>query len=168
MIRTFNDKTPRIAASAWISETAYVIGDVEIGENSAVWPGAVVRGDFAPIRIGKNTNIEDGAIVHCGWQLVLGDNIIVGHGAIIHCAKVGNYTLIGNGAVVLNFVEIGDYCLIGSGCVVSERMKIPDNSMVLGVPGKIKGEVPQERIDWLKKSVKDYVDMARKFKEQGL
>ncbi len=168
MIKSFNGKTPRIAASAWVSEAAYVIGDVEIGENSGIWPGAVVRGDFAPIKIGSNTNIEDGSVVHGGSPLELGDNIIVGHGAVVHCAKVGNYTLIGNNAVVLNNAEIGDFCIIGSGCVVSEWMRIPSNSLVLGVPGKIRGEVTQERLQWIKDGVKDYTEMTRKYKEQGL
>ncbi len=168
MIKSFNGKTPRIAASAWVSEAAYVIGDVEIGENSGIWPGAVVRGDFAPIKIGSNTNIEDGSVVHGGSPLELGDNIIVGHGAVVHCAKVGNYTLIGNNAVVLNNAEIGDFCIIGSGCVVSEWMRIPSNSLVLGVPWKIRGEVTQERLQWIKDGVKDYTEMTRKYKEQGL
>ncbi len=168
MIKSFNGKTPRIAASAWVSEAAYIIGDVEIGENSGIWPGAVVRGDFAPIKIGSNTNIEDGSVVHGGSPLELGDNIIVGHGAVVHCAKVGNYTLIGNNAVVLNNAEIGDFCIIGSGCVVSEWMRIPSNSLVLGVPGKIRGEVTQERLQWIKDGVKDYTEMTRKYKEQGL
>ncbi len=101
MIRSFNGKTPKIAESAFVSEAAYVVGDVEIGENSSVWPGAVIRGDFGSIRIGKNTAVEDACVIHSGSpttltaDVTIGNNVHIGHGAVINCLRIGNKVLIG-------------------------------------------------------------------------
>ena len=138
MIRSFNGKTPRIAESAFISEAAYVIGDVEIGENSSVWPGAVIRGDMGKITIGNNTAIEDNCVIHSGspkipWiaDVTIGDNVVFGHGSISNGKKIGNYVLIGIGAKILHDVEIGDYSLLAAGCVATEKMKIPEETNVI-------------------------------------
>jgi carbonic anhydrase/acetyltransferase-like protein (isoleucine patch superfamily) len=172
MIRSFNGKTPRIAASAFISEAAYIVGDVEIGENSSVWPGAVIRGDTGRVVIGNNTAIEDGCILHSGMppdsDMIIGDNVNIGHGAMVHCKKIHNHVLIGINAVVLHHAEIGDYCLIGAGCVVSERMVVPDHSFIVGVPGKIKGKVTEKQIFWLDDAPREYVELAKRCKEEGL
>ncbi len=173
MIRSFGGKTPRIAASAFISEAAYIIGDVEIGENSSVWPGAVIRGDMGKITIGANTSIEDGGIIHSGSRspivsdVVIGDMVQFGHGAVSNCRRIGNNVLIGMNATLLHDVEIGSHCVIAAGCVVQERMKVPDNSLVAGVPGKIKGNVPPEHLWWVEQAPLIYVDLARQHKEQG-
>ena len=132
MIRSFNGKTPRIHESAFISETAYIIGDVEIGENSSVWPGAVVRGDLGKITIGKNTVIEDNCIIHSGRpafppniDVTFGDNVIMGHGAVSNACRVGNNVIIGMNSTLLHDVEIDDYAIIAAGCVVKEKMILP-------------------------------------------
>ena len=125
MIRSFGGKTPKIAESAFVSETAYVIGDVEIGEGSGIWPGAVVRGDFASIKIGRNTMIEDNSVVHTGEPMEIGDNVTIGHGVVVHGIKIGNNTLVGNNATVLDNAEIGSFCVIGAGCLVRQGMVIP-------------------------------------------
>jgi len=168
MIRSFGENEPRIAATAFISEAAYAVGDVRIGEGSSVWPGAVIRADFAPIEIGSNTQIEDNCVLHAGMPLVIGDNVHVGHGAVVHCSRIGNNVLIGMNAVVLDGVEIGDYCVIGAGCVVTQGMKIPDRSFVVGVPGKIKGEVSDSHISYIVTGVDEYVKMMEKYKEACL
>jgi carbonic anhydrase/acetyltransferase-like protein (isoleucine patch superfamily) len=172
MIRSFNGKTPKIAESAFISEDAYIIGGVEIGENSSVWPGAVIRGDAGRVVIGKYTAIEDNCTVHSGGlgesDLFIGDMVNVGHGAMLHGRKIGNNVLIGINAVILHDSEIGDFCLIGAGCVVSEGMIIPDNSFVVGVPGKIKGKVPEKQMHWLRDSAQGYSELAKQYKEEGL
>ena len=178
MIRSFNGKTPKVAESAFVSEAAYVVGDVEIGENSGVWPGAVVRGDFASIKIGSNTMIEDNCVVHTGVPMEIGDNVTVGHSVVVHGTKIGNNTLIGNNATVLDTAEIGDCCVIGAGCLVSQGMKIPDYSFVIGVPAEIKGEVsPEWRQQRQQKLYKrrqyqqgplSYVELAELYKQQGL
>ena len=120
MIREFKDKKPRIASTAFVSESACVIGDVEIGDHSSVWPGAVVRGDFASIKIGNNTQIEDNCVMHAGSDQVIGDNVHIGHGAVVHCSKIGNNVLVGIQSTVLDGVEIGDYCVIGAYSLVLE------------------------------------------------
>ena len=165
MIRSINGKTPRIAESAFISETAYIIGDVEIGKNSSVWPGAVVRGDYGSIKIGKNTSIEDNCVIHLG---TIGDNVIVGHGAVIEAKKIGNNTLIGNNATILSEAEIGNFCIIGANCLVTQGMKIQDKSFVAGVPGKIKGKSSPQQLWWVEEGSQEYVKLARQYKEQGL
>ena len=169
MIRSLNGKTPKIAESAFISEAAYIAGDVEIGENSSAWPGAVIRTEHGSIRIGQNTHIEDNCVVHGGGNASIGDNVIVGHGAMVHCHRIGNNVLIGINATVLDGADVGNFCVLAAGCVVTPGMKIPDNSLVSGVPGKIQGQVPEEqRLRWLEEAPKIYARFAREYKEQGL
>jgi len=172
MIRRLGDKTPKIADSAFISEAAYVVGDVEIGENSSVWPGAVIRGDFASIRIGRNTMIEDNSVVHTGVDMEIGDNVTLGHSVVMHGVKIGHNTLIGNNATILDDAEIGSFCIVGAGCLVSQGMKVPDNSFVVGVPGKIKGQVPPERWQQRRQQRQQgsltYAELVKRYKELGL
>lgn len=168
MIRTFNGKTPKIHDTAFISEAAYIAGDVEIGEYSSVWPGTVIRGDHAPIVIGKNTQIEDNCTVHCGTPLHIGDDVHIGHNVVVHCSRIGNTTLIGNHATLSEYADIGDCCVVGAGALVTPNMKVPDRTFVVGVPAKVKGEVSEERIGITRRSVDIYVEMSREYKEQGL
>lgn len=169
MIISFNNRTPKIAESAFVSEAAYIFGDVEIGENSSVWPGAVLRGDFAKIKIGRNTAVEDNCIIHAGMgDIVIGDEVHIGHGAVIDCRKIGNRVLIGMNSTVLHGVEIGDFCVIAAGCLVSQGMKIPDKSFVAGVPGKIKGEVSPKQAWWAQGGSEIYANLAKQYKEQRL
>jgi len=142
MIRSLGDKTPRIAASAFISEAAYIIGDVEIGEDSGVFPGAVIRGDFAPIKIGRKTMVEDNTVVHTGEPMEIGDRNTIGHNVVIHGRRIGNYCLIGNHATILDEAVVGDFCIIAAGSLVSPGANIPDYSMVVGIPGVIKPLTP--------------------------
>ena len=176
MIRSFNGKTPEIHESAFVSEAAYVVGDVEIGENSSVWPGAVIRGDWGKIKIGRNSAVEDNCVIHTGSytaisgvaDLVIGDNVILGHGAVLNCRKIGNNVLIGMNCTVLPDVEIGDFCIIAAGCLVSQGMKIPDRSFVAGFPAKIMGEATEQQLKWTQYGPQTYADLAKQYKEQGL
>jgi len=172
MIRSFNGKTPRIAASAFVSEAAYVVGDVEVGEKASVWPGAVIRGDTGRITIGRFTAVEDGCVIHSGipphGDTSVGDMVNIGHGAVIHSRKIGHHVLIGMNATVLQGSEIGNYCIIGAGCVVSEGMKVPDNSLVVGVPGKITGVVTARHLPLVEKVPVEYAELGRQYKEAGL
>jgi len=168
MIRSFNGKEPKIADSAFISKAAYVVGDIEIGENSSVWPGAVIRADKGYAKIGRNTNVQDNAVIH-GTGLTIGDQVHIGHCAVINCTLIGNNVLIGMNATLLHGVEIGNYCVIGANCLVSQGMKIPDNSFVVGVPGKIKGKVSAQQMQrWLEEAPEGMVQLAAQFKEEGL
>lgn len=168
MIRTFDGKTPKIAATAFVSEAAYVIGDVEIGEYSSIWPGAVVRGDVAPIKIGNNSQVEDNSVVHAGVPLVIGGNVHIGHGVVIHCSRIGDSVLIGNNATILDDAEIGDSCIIAAHSLVGEGMKIPDGSFVAGVPAEVKGRATQEQLNRIKIGVEYYIQLAEKYRRQEL
>ena len=168
MIRSFNGKSPKIAESAFISEAAYVVGDIEIGENSSVWPGAVIRADKGYVRIGKNTNVQDNSVIH-GIDLNIGDNVHIGHCAVINCISIGNNVLVGMNATLLHDVEVGNFCVIGANCLVSQGMKVPDNSFVVGVPAEIKGHVsPQQMQHWLKEAPEGMVKLAAQYKQEGL
>lgn len=179
MIRSFDGKTPRIAKSAFVSEWAYIVGDVDIGEHSSVWPGAVIRGDFGSVRIGNNSHIEDNAVLHVWDYLEIGDNVTIGHSAVIHCLKIGNGVLVGINATVLDDAEIGDNCIIAANSMVSTGRKIPGNSFVAGVPARIKRGFSSDEIylrmrDRYSKSKRQeahqlsYTDLAGKYMEQGL
>jgi carbonic anhydrase/acetyltransferase-like protein (isoleucine patch superfamily) len=168
MIKTFNGKTPKISESAYICRSACIIGDVEIGEQSGVWPGVVIRGDFASIKIGCRTIIEDNCVVHCGTPMEIGNQVIVGHSVVLHGKRIGNNTLIGSNSTVLDNSEIGDYCVIGAGCVVSPGMKIPDRSFVVGVPGKIQGEVKAGVMKRLEAGNQSYLAFFEKYREAGI
>jgi carbonic anhydrase/acetyltransferase-like protein (isoleucine patch superfamily) len=175
MILSFDGKTPKIADSVFVSKSAHIIGDVEIGENSSVWPGAVIRGDFGKITIGKNCAIEDNCVIHSGspstedsiCDLIIGDNVQIGHGAVLNCRRIGNHVLIGINATILHDVDIGDFCIIGAAAMVSERMKIPDRSFVVGVPAKIKGNITSNQLFWLEQATKIYARLAERYKKEG-
>ena len=167
MIRSLNGKTPRIHPTAFISEAAYIVGDVEIGENSSVWPGAVLRGDYGSITVGKNTSIQDNCVLHADDYLKVGDNVVVTHGAVLHCHKIGNNVLVGINAALLENVEIGDNCIIGAGSVVLSGAVVPEGSVVTGVPGKVrplKGEL-RKVIEF---GVAQYQGNAQRYKAAGL
>jgi carbonic anhydrase/acetyltransferase-like protein (isoleucine patch superfamily) len=172
MIRSFRGNRPKIAENAFISEAAYIIGDVEIGEHSSVWPGAVIRGDFGKIIIGRNSAIEDNAVIHAGSpgielsDLIIGDSVHIGHGAVVNGKKIGNHVLIGINATILHEAVIGDFCILGAGCMVGQGMKIPGRSFVVGVPARIKGEVTDEQLWWVKQAPKDYLKLAEEYKKE--
>jgi carbonic anhydrase/acetyltransferase-like protein (isoleucine patch superfamily) len=170
MIRSFDGKSPKTAESAWVSEAAYVVGDVEIGQNSAVWPGAVVRADFTKIRIGDNTDIEDNCVVHGmpGSPMEIGDNVVITHGAVVHSRSIGNNVFIGFNAAILPHAEVGNLCFIAASSVVTEGMKIPDGSFVAGAPAKVKGKISEKQKAWIEGHLLVYPPMAKRFKEQGL
>ncbi len=168
MIRSFKGKSPKIADSCFISEAAYIVGDVEIGEHSNVWPGAVIRADFASIRIGSYVDIEDNCMLHAGSDMVIGNKVILGHGAVVHSASIGNRVLIGMNATTLHNSVIEDGCIIAAGAVVIEGQNIPPESFVVGAPGKIKGKVTEQQKTWMDGHEQFYPQLAKEFKEEGL
>ena len=168
MIRSFNGKTPRIAETAWVSESAYVVGDVEIGEYSSVWPGAVIRGDFGRIVIGANTHIEDNCVLHCAPPaMTIGDNNIIGHAVVVHGRSVGSNCLIGNNATLLDDSEIGDGCVIAAGALVPPRTVVPAGSRAMGVPAVVAALPAGGRAPGASASG-GYKDMAQRYKAAGL
>ena len=125
----------QIHDTAFIAPGAVVLGDVTIGENSGIWYNAVVRGDRDSIVIGRESNIQDNAVVHLGsgYPVEIGDHVTIGHGAIIHGCKIGDNTMIGMGAILMNGCKIGKNCIIGAGALVTQNVEIPDNSLVIGI-----------------------------------
>lgn len=169
MIKAFNGKTPSITESAFISEAAYIVGDVEIGGNFSVFPGAVIRGDFAGVRIGQNVVIEDNCVLHAGpHDLIIGNNVVIGHGAVINCHRVGDNVLVGMNSTLLHKAEIGSNCVIAAAALVSEGMKVPDDSFVTGVPGKIKGKPTTKQLWWVNKGSEAYSRLAKQYKTEQL
>ncbi len=157
-----------IHTSVYLARGAIVLGDVTIGEESSVWFNAVVRGDTESIRIGRRTNVQDGAILHAdpGFPCIIGDDVTIGHGAIVHGATVGKRVLIGMRAVVMNGAEIGDESVIGVGAVVTEGMKIPPRSVVLGLPGKVVREISPDDAARIRHAAEHYIAAARQFAAQ--
>ncbi len=171
-VRALGDLVPRVHPDAWVSEAAYVVGDVEIGAGSSVWPGAVVRGDFGPIRIGANTVIEDNCVLHTGEPLTIGDHVIVGHGVVVHCRSVGSNCLLGNQATLLDGAVVGDRCMVAAGSVLRGGTIVPDESFVVGVPAAVSPATPGQlrRLQAQSEShdTHGYGMMARRYREAGL
>jgi len=141
VLRGFRGVSPRIHPTAFIDDSAQVIGDVDIGEESGVWMAAVLRGDVNAIRVGRRTNIQDGTVVHVmsgTHATTIGDNVTIGHGAIVHGCTIENQCLIGMGAILLNGVHIGTCSIVAAGTLLVENMKVPPKSLVMGSPGKVK------------------------------
>lgn len=157
---------PRVADSAWVADSAQVMGDVELAEDASVWFGVVIRGDTETIRIGRGTNIQDASVLHAdiGKPLTIGDYVTVGHKAMLHGCTVGEGSLIGIGAVVLNGAKIGKGCLVGAGALVTEGKEFADGSMIIGSPAKAVRELTAEQQQGLKMSALHYVENARRFK----
>jgi len=151
----------------YIMESAEIVGDVTIGDNSSVWNKAVIRGDESSIRIGKETNIQDMCVIHAERHIPIeiGDNVTIGHSAIIHCRRIGSNCLIGMGAMLLDNVEIGEYSIIAAGTVLAENMKIPSRSVVMGVPGKVVRETNDGDIKRIESSAQDYLRLSKSHHE---
>lgn len=154
---------PTIGEGVYIASTAYVGGDVVIGDQVTVMHQAVIRGDIAPIRVGARVNIQDGAILHTGdgVPLEVGDDVSVGHGAILHGRRVGPRTLIGIGSILLDNCEVGSRCIIGAGTVVPPNMIVPDGSVVIGVPGKVVRQVDNRDLSRIDEAVESYLNIGR-------
>jgi carbonic anhydrase/acetyltransferase-like protein (isoleucine patch superfamily) len=147
------------------AHNATIVGDVTAGENSSFWFNAVVRGDVAAVIIGKRTNVQDGACIHCdtGVPNVIGDDVVIGHGAIVHGKAVGNGSLIGMGATLLSRSVIGQECLIAAGAVVPPDLVVPDRMAVMGVPGKIIRPVKDKELEYMRWLRGHYVQLAEKY-----
>jgi len=155
-------KTP---SGAFIAYNATVTADVRLGADSSVWFNAVVRGDVAPVTIGERVNIQDGAVVHCdtGFPNTIEDDVSIGHRAVVHGERVRRGTLIGMGAVLLGHTDIGEECLIAAGAVVTPGMKVPDRSLVAGVPARIIRPVSEKEHEYLQWLSRRYVELVNRY-----
>lgn len=154
----------KIADSVFVAEGARIIGDVTLEENVGVWYNAVIRGDDHPIVVGKNTNIQDGAILHVGmgFACTIGEGVSIGHGAIVHGCTIGDHTLIGMGAIVMNGAKVGSDCIIGAGAIVTEGMEIPDGTVAIGAPAKKMRPIKEDELEHNRWNAAHYVELAGK------
>ena len=157
--------SPRLAESAWVADSAQVMGNVVLGEDTSVWFGTVVRGDTESITIGAGSNIQDASVLHAdiGQPLVIGERVTVGHQVMLHGCTIGDESLIGIGAIVLNGAKIGKNCLVGAGALVTEGKEFPDGSMIIGSPAKAVRELTAQQIEGLRQSAQHYIDNARRY-----
>lgn len=164
MIKPFQNTHPNIDKTAFIAETAVIIGDVEIGEQSSVWYGSILRGDVNYIRIGNRTNIQDASVIHVSSKThptILEDEITVGHRVTLHGCYVETGCLIGIGAIILDGVRVGENSLVAAGSLLTSNTKIPPRSLVMGTPAKVKRELDDEEIKNLEKSWRNYVLLSQ-------
>lgn len=169
MIKSFQGKTPKIHETAYITDDAIIIGDVEIGAESSVWFGSILRGDVNFIRIGERTNIQDGTIIHVSREThstVLEDEITVGHRVTLHGCYIETGCLIGIGATILDGTRIGRNSLVAAGSLVTPNTKIPPRSLVMGSPAKVKRELSDAEVEDLEKFWRNYVSLSRIYKNQ--
>lgn len=166
MFYQLNDRTPELQGDGhFVAENASVIGRVRLMDKASVWFNAVIRGDNELIQVGPETNIQDGSVLHTdpGMPLTLGRGVTVGHKVMLHGCEIGDYSLIGINAVVLNGAKIGKHCLIGANALIPEGMEVPDGSLVVGSPAKIKRELTDNQKKMLEMSAQHYVQNAQRY-----
>lgn len=167
MIRSLDGKLPKVHPTAFVSEFAYVVGDVEVGEGSSIWPGAVVRADSGKITIGKQSCIQDNSAVHGDDDVIIGDRVVVGKRVLCHGRDVGDRVFLEDGAIVNDGVTIGEDSMVVSGAVLIENMNVAPGSVVEGVPGRVRGEVDEAQRERARSIADDYAERARRAKREG-
>jgi len=162
----FKDFEPEIADSAFIAQGARIIGKVKIGIGSSIWFNAVLRGDKDKIIIGRYSNIQDNSTLHTstGYPVKIGDYVSIGHNCIIHGAEIGNNVLVGMGAIIMNGSKIGENSIVGAGALVTENKEFPPNSLILGFPAKVKRELSQEEVEFIKNNALNYSKLAEEYR----
>ena len=156
------DASPEVAPSAWVAPGAYVIGSVQLGEESSVWYAAVLRGDTEPIRIGARTNVQDGCVLHAdpGYPAIVGKDCVIGHKAILHGCEIEDGCLVGMGAIILNGAHIAAGSIVAAGALVPENKEFSPNSLIVGIPAKRVRDVSEEQAQDIARGVSTYVERA--------
>jgi len=167
-IYRLGSKVPQVPPSAYVAPEAVVIGEVILGEGANIWPGAVIRGDNVLIRVGQNSNVQEGAVLHSdpGLPLVVGDEVSIGHQAMLHGCTVGDGSLIGIQAVVMNNAVVGRECLVGAGALVAEGKAFNDRSLILGSPARMLRTLTDEEVAGLRFNADDYVRRAARYQRE--
>jgi carbonic anhydrase/acetyltransferase-like protein (isoleucine patch superfamily) len=162
-IATFLGRTPQLAPSVFIAPSAFVVGDVTIGEEASIWPACSLRGDIAPIRIGAHSNIQDGSVVHVadGLPAIVGEWVTVGHKAIVHACQIEDEVLVGMGAIILDGAKIGPRCIIGANATVTMGTEIPAGSLVIGSPATVRKALSHEEQSGIRRWAERYVTLSR-------
>lgn len=170
MIIEYRGKRPKIAPSAFVAPTAVLIGDVEVGDQSSIWFGTVIRGDNGPIRIGARTSIQDNAVVHVSERggTHIGDDVTVGHCAVMEDCRIERYALIGSNATLLNGCTIGEGALIAAGSVVGENAAIPARVVAAGAPARVKKQLEGQAAKWIEVAADEYVKLSRMYLAQSI
>ena len=171
MILPYLDKSPQIHSTAFIFESADIIGDVTIGAQSSIWFKAVVRGDVHYIRIGERTNVQDGALLHVTRNthpLVIGNDVTIAHGVILHGCTVKDRVLIGMGAIVLDGAVVHEDSMIGAGALVPPNMEVPSRTLVVGVPAKVKRELTEGEVQHIRQSAQNYIRYVENYRKSGV
>ena len=171
MLRPFYGISPIVPASAYVDPSAQVLGDVVLGDHSSIWMNAVVRGDVHHIRIGKNSNVQDCAVLHGMrglYPVLIGDGCTIGHNATVHGCILENDVLIGMGAIVLNGAHIGTGSIIAAGALIPEHTHIPPNSLVTGVPGRIRRPTTPADLDLIRTITTNYLDYTQTYLSEPL
>ena len=165
MISDLENKKVNNHGDNWVAPNAVVVGDVTLEKNTSVWFSASIRGDIEHIHLGEGSNVQDGSVLHTdkGYPLKIGKNVTIGHLVMVHGCDIGDNSLIGIGAVILNNAKIGKNCIIGAKALITEHKEIPDNSLVLGVPGKIIRKVTDEEVKLITENAKHYQDNWKKY-----
>ncbi|UUZ79429.1 gamma carbonic anhydrase family protein [Paenibacillus sp. P26] len=167
-LHSYNGIYPQVHPTAFIAPGVQIIGDVVIGEQASIWYNTVLRGDLAPIRIGRRSNIQDGCIGHVNVDqpLIVEDEVSVGHGAIIHGCRIGRGTLIGMGAIVLNGADIAEYALVGAGALITENKSIPARTLSLGSPAKVVRELTGKDLERMKRTMESYCLKGEEYRRE--
>jgi carbonic anhydrase/acetyltransferase-like protein (isoleucine patch superfamily) len=170
MFIEFSGKRPKVAASAFVAPTAVLIGDVEVGEQSSIWFGVVIRGDNGPIRIGARTSVQDNSVVHVsqGHSTTIGDDCTVGHAVVMEDCVIENGALIGSNAVILNGAIVGSRALVAAGAVVSANANVPPETLNAGAPAVVKRTLHGESLAWVERTPASYVRLSRHYLGQGI
>jgi len=157
---------PKLADTAWVADSAQVMGDVSLAAGASVWFGAVLRGDTEPIVVGEGSNIQDGSVLHTdrNLPLTIGRHVTVGHQVMLHGCTIGDESLIGIGAIVLNGAKIGKNCLVGAGSLVTEGKEFPEGSVIMGSPAKVVKNLTPEQIEGLRRSALHYMENAERYR----
>ena len=169
MIRTFQGIQPKVAQDAYVAQSAQVIGRVTLEAGSSVWDCAVLRGDIGDIVVGEGSNIQDGSVVHISHDMpvVVGKHVTVGHRVVLHSCTIGDNSLIGMGAVLLDGVKVGKNCLVGAGALVTPNTEIPDGMMALGSPAKVVKPLSEKALEANIANSAEYVALARLFRDEA-
>ena len=165
MLADYRNKSPQIGEGVFLAENAAVVGEVQVDAHASIWFGTVVRGDQAPITIGRNSNIQDNATLHCAPDkpLVVGEDVTVGHNVVLHSCTIGDHCLIGMGAVIMNDAVIGENSIVGAGALVTEGKIFPANSLIVGAPAKVKRTLTEEDRRGIAASAAEYLQLAKAY-----
>jgi carbonic anhydrase/acetyltransferase-like protein (isoleucine patch superfamily) len=165
-IYRLGNETPRLAASAWVADSAQVIGMVELQEDASVWFGTILRGDTDRLVVGRGSNIQDGSVVHAdpGFAAILGAGVSVGHQVMLHGCTIGDHSLVGIQSVILNGARIGRWCLVGAGSLVTEGKSFPDGTLIMGRPARVVRELTDAQRRHLEETAAHYVENARRYR----